>query len=190
MTRIRHYGTDTPFGAWLRKQPTLPSNGVDFGLTATDVDMVVRCWKKRPTGQLLECILLIEVKTRGGQSGYGQRSIFESLHSFHGQKNNKDKSIRFYGVATLTMELTDPEDSAWMKWSRYKWNQHGNVDSLVPVVDFITADQLRGILRFDLHPSSLRKFAPHVTHHGSTEIVVTESSPLGFEYDRVIRKQF
>ena len=70
MTRQRHFGNDTPFCAWMRAHPRLPSSGPVFGFTATDSDVVVHRYKAEVDGvgtRDMQAIMQIEVKTSMSQ---------------------------------------------------------------------------------------------------------------------------
>ena len=195
MVRLRYYEQDTPFGQWLRHQGQLghlPSNSVDLGVTATDVDMVINCYKNRATGKKVKCIFWIEVKTRCGEVRFAQSEIFRMVNAFAGLKTFSGVDYRFYGVLRLRMSGTAPDNSDHMWWERWPWSKHGwkrlpeetEIQSTV-----IQADTLSSILRCELHPTSLKPWKVERDHHGTTTVMEVEERPL-FTVERPVIKRY
>lgn len=211
MTRIRHYETGTPFGEWLRSQrdlPSTPSPDCEVGFIATDIDLVVHRWFHGSTGKHIQCLMVVEVKTRGAQPRFAQLESLSALQLFSAKKNIRlalptihpetremipdFRQYRFYGVHFLLLSGTSPEDSDSMVWARWKWKPHG-VDHQMTASQLqrtkINIEQLKGILRWDLHPSTLKPFKPFKKHHGFREIDQEIVTPLGFEtMERTIKR--
>ena len=191
MTRIRYYDLDSPFGAWLRRQKSLPSNSVEIGFVATDIDLIAHCWKRRPTGNLIQCLLYIEVKTRCADFRFSQFETLSALSAFAGQRNFEDVQYRFYGTAFLLLSGTDPSNSDRIVWKRFPFIRNVRKKRLSQedlIATDIDEEKLVEILSFTRHPISLRKFRPEKSHHGSKVVYSTEMTPLGFEVDVVKRK--
>ena len=195
MGMIRHYDHDTPFGAWLRaNKDKIPSNGVETGTTANDVDFVIHCWKRKNTGEQIKAITQVEIKTRCGEVAFQQMEAFSTLSAFAGVRDFKDAQYRFYGVCFLLLSHTRPDNSDTIVWKRFPVQVKTDVkEKLVPsamLIDRITEAQLIGILTSDLHPISLRKFRPGWLHHGRKSVVVTEMTELGFPVEKVVHKRW
>lgn len=195
--RIRHYGEDSPFGSWLRernKDGTIPSTSLEFGVTANDVDMVINRWKCKPTGTRVNSILMVEIKTRGGELSYSQECLSSLMSCFAAARNFPNCQVRFYGCASLIMSGTSPDNSDWMQWRRFpvliKQSKTKVFVKRDWLVDQITKSQLIDLLRFDLHPISLRKCSIEQVKHGKTRIERTVKTPLGFDVDEIIWKQY
>jgi len=187
MTRMRYYGNDSDFGGWLRDQTELPSNSIDFGLVASDVDFVVQNWKRKATGQHFLAMMFVEIKTRGGEVKFPQSLMLENLSRFSGDVETPKKVVRFFGWFSLQMSGTRPDNSEWMVWRRFKWKKSG-CDTSKVLCDKISLEQLISLLRFDIHPSSLRPWNPEISHHGSKTIIETLTTELGMKVDFPIRK--
>lgn len=196
MTRIRHYEKDTPFGDWLRNQGhngNLPSSSIDLGVTATDIDMLVKNYKNHHTGKELKAMFWVEVKTRSAVPRFAQESIFSMMHLFTGQREFTDDVIRFYGVFRLILSGTSPTNSKCIEWHRFNWSKD-NPKRMVTESDLrktvITEQQLIQILRMDIHPVSLKKWTPE-SHHGETVDVENYRTPLFPDgVPRPIRKMY
>jgi len=192
--KIRHYDQDTPFGAWLRakgQSGELPSNSIEVGVTASDVDMVVRCWKNNASGKQIQCIVWLEVKTRNGDCDYAQDSLFSAMSVFAREVQLDDFNVRFYGIFRLRMSGTSPINSQVMLWERWPWKRHGvskpyHKADLIKSV--ISESVLVRILKSELHPCTLLEWKPHKSHHGSNTIYEPVTTELGFTVDKPIRK--
>jgi len=194
MTKIRYYDSDTPFGQWLRSQKELPSNSIDFGLIASDVDMLVEVWKTKRTGKVIKSIMMIEVKTRQADSDFAQMQLLSAMSAFAGKKDFPDVQFRFYGVCFLLLDGTQPDNSSKMIWRRFPLKMLSPTKSTFDAGHLISSDitkaQLLQLLRLEIHPISLRTFQPETSHHGSKLITIAESMPLGFNVDRVVKKSW
>lgn len=192
---IRHFGDETPFSSWLRSKNNpdeIPSCSSDVGVSFTDIDLMATCWRKKHTGQQVKSMLIIEVKTRSGLLTKAQESAYSSLQCFTGQRLLSGTVIRFYGCALLRMDGVCPKDSKSMWWCRYPMEVRKNTKSIASTSEMIESEineeMLIKILRFDLHPISLKPFRPEKVHHGEKIVIQSIITPLGFEIEKPIKK--
>ena len=199
MVRQRFYGEDSPFGRWLRMQgvskdgkpANLPSNHVDFGLTASDVDFVLRNWKRKSSYQWIQSTMLIEIKTRGAEIKFPQDALMNNLSMFAGDRNAGKFHVRFWGWFGLRLSGECPSTSEKIIWCGYKWKTRvGGCDMESYFEKEISEEFLIGICRFDVNPCSLRPWKPESSHHGSRLLVEKEKTELGFEVEKTIRKKW
>jgi len=194
---IRHFGDETPFSTWLRsknKSGDIPSKSPGLGIIVTDIDLMVQCWHKKSTGQLIQSMFIVEVKTRNGNFTRPQESMYTAMQVFAGQRAFEKKVIRFYGCMSLTFDGTSPEDSKSILWKRFPMAVKNKIKAIPCISQMIETSiselQLIKILRFDIHPISLRPFRPETSHHGGrikTRIVMTE---LGFPVEEIIKEHW
>ncbi len=196
-TSIRHFGDETPFSGWLRdknRKKIIPSVSPDLGVTVNDIDMVVSCYHKNQTGSFVYSMFIVEIKTRGGSLTASQRYLYPALSCFARELTYSDKCVRFYGCMQLIMSGTSPDDSEWMEWKRFPFHIRSQRKSVPKLEDMkssrVDIDQLVKILRFDLHPISLRRFSPEMKKHGESEVVRTVTTPLGFTVNEVVKKTY
>lgn len=152
---------ETSFGRWLRMRKDLDSS---IGLCIADADYIVHRFKTATDGREFQCLMLVEVKTRGCEPSNAERdtlSIFsqflrnrkatptskrfglhavDALHIAKARSHmlGRDINVRLFGVHLLQFEQTGPEDG-WIKWNRKE----------------VTPDQLAALIRFDLDPDKL-----------------------------------
>lgn len=152
---------ETGFGRWLRAQDALPSFGARECFVFSDIDYVVHryMWNGSRNKQI---VMLIEVKTNDAPISNSQGDTLYKLNALltdyqrHEQactgvplgrytNGSVDKSnlayIKCAGVHVLTMSGDSPDNSRRIVWGRKK----------------ITSDQLVRILRFDIHPKTMKK---------------------------------
>jgi len=194
---IRHFGDETPFSSWLRcknKTGEIPSISPDLGVVFTDIDLMVQCWRKKKTGESIQSMFIIEVKTRNGILTRPQESIYTAMQAFSGQRVFGSKIIRFYGCMSLLLNGTSPSNSDRIIWKRFPMTVKDKYRSIPTIDQMIETDisenELVSILRFDTHPVSLRPFNPETSHHGSrttSRVVLTE---LGFPVEEIIKEQW
>lgn len=194
---IRHFGDETPFSSWLRskhKSGDIPSVSPDLGVVFTDIDLLVQCWRKKTTGESIRSMFIIEVKTRNGILTRPQESIYSAMQAFAGQRVFGNQVIRFYGCMSLLLNGTSPNNSDRIIWKRFpmivknRAKQVPNVDNMIETD--ISESQLISLLRFDIHPVSLRAFRPERSHHGSRITVRTVLTELGFPVEEVVKEQW
>lgn len=114
MTRLRFFGEDTPFRAWLRKHPELDSVR---GYDAEDLDCI---WHQYRDGKLM----LIEEKCRSGYQTYAQRDTHSLIDQamkfaseylqFRRENPNRPNRIKYYDYHVIQFENTNPSDG-WIK---------------------------------------------------------------------------
>lgn len=192
-TKVRMYGEDTPFGDWLRSNRRIPSNSLDCGVVASDVDMTVMRYKRKETGKVIQSIMQVEVKTRMSECDFAQSCIMSSLSAFSGVRSFRDRTLINYGVCFIHMSGTSPLDSDVIRWRRFPWFKHDKKKEFGAAEmrdTAINVSTLESILRFDLHPISLKPYRPEFSHHGHRLITVKETTPLGFVTEKTIRKMY
>jgi len=174
MTAERRDGQEpSPFHEWVRNHPELDS--VRECLCIGDSDLWVHRYGTRRSrlgvNRDVQYLMLVEVKTHGRDMGAPQRDLLAIVNdllrtnawkeqrangqfiSGHAQNARtvysyiagKRVRVYCYGVHKLRMSGASPQTSQWMTWS-----DGGGVEQ------YITVDQLLGLLRFDLNPDSLR----------------------------------
>lgn len=190
MTRGRVYGSDTPFCAWMRTCPDLPSHSKNFGFTSSDNDITVHKYMTSVDSigtREVQAIMQVEIKTRCGKPEESQMDTLSKLNLFKGYKRVNGTHINFFGVFILVLSGTKPENSKRMWWGKIPEGKVcNNASNLIWVP--VDKDKLIKLLRFDLHPVSLTTNAFR-RHHKTREILVTETTPLGFECDRILIKR-
>ena len=162
MTAPRRDGKDEhPFSKWSRSDKIIDSR--TEGIYASDTDVwhgrYLR-YKDRQGLRTIQHCIEIEVKNFGKEIDANQLEMI----SFHQQireklvgkphkvKDRNGKPITFYdwGIHTLICSGASPKDSATLIWDGGR---------------FITIDQLRGILRFELDPRTLEPRDPGLRRH-------------------------
>lgn len=165
---------ETALGRWLRGHPRLRS---EDGLNLYDFDHSVerRIVHKYKDGEErdAQCFMEIEVKEYGAMPTPAQRSTLQLLSDFvkntvknmysaRGSSQHLDGKprrildrqfnrwilVRHYGIHLLQFEKTSPDNSVWMKWDGVE----------------ITADQLVSLLRFEIHPYTLKPLSARDRH--------------------------
>lgn len=194
---VRHFGDETPFSSWLRtkhKSGEIPSVSPDLGVVFTDIDLLVQCWRKKTTGQSIQSMFILEVKTRNGVLTRPQESIYCAMQAFSGQRIFGQQIIRFYGCMSLLLSGTSPDNSGRIIWKRFPMIVKDKTKEMPSINRMIETDisesQLISLLRFDIHPVSLRPFNPEKSHHGSRVTVRTVLTELGFPVEEVIKEKW
>lgn len=187
MTRDRVFGDDTPFGAWLRAQPSLDSTR--SALAASDVDMMLHRYKANIDGmgsRRVALMMNVEVKTRLAMPSDSQRqTLFFQHQLLHEKRALRDikpgkVSVWHFGYFVLSISGERPDESDEMYWMRF-----ADDGSFEP--DPVTHQQLLDILGFRLNPETLRDLSLR-RHHKTRRIIMRELTPLGFEVDRVLTR--
>jgi hypothetical protein len=187
MTRERLYGSDTPFCDWMRQCRELPSYSRDCGFVATDGDVTIHRYLSSVDSvgtREVQGMMDMEVKTRGGNLSQSQRDTLFKKHKCATYKRGfyiKGQYVRHFGVSLVLMSGLTPDDSEQILWGRF--TEDGEIR-----VREVHRKTLIRLMRFELHPDNLTE-RPFRRHHLTQEIVVTETSPLGFKYDKLIRKE-
>lgn len=190
MTRARIYGSDTPFCAWMRNCPELPSVGSKFGFVASDNDITVHRYKTevdRLGSREVQAIMQIEIKTRRGKPESSQLDTLCKLNWFSGLKHHNQQWVNFFGVFLLILSGTTPDDSDKMWWGILPKNDVLN-DAKDVQWKLIGRADLISLLRFDLHPRTFERQLFR-RHHKTSEIVTIEQTPLGFYVERKLEKR-
>lgn len=171
MTRERIFGSDVPFMAWIRAQKDLPSFSATIGFVATDVDLFCHRYltvvDKIGTREV-QCLMLVEVKTRGGKPSVSQLDTLQKIDAFRGAKRLGGQAVRNFGVFILSLDGTEPADFE-MRWSRV-----GGVQRSIDVRTLIR------LLRFEVDPRTLRKLEFR-RHHRTRVIERVTMTELGFQ---------
>lgn len=134
------------------------------GIVCCDMDYLVHRYKTAADGRDVQCIMFVEVKTRGAGLTDSQRDTLVLLDQYLNnrretptKKNSKRVlneartkafsvvsrkyvMVRAFGGYLLQFQHTGPDDG-WIKWG--------------PKRIEITPDQLAAIIRFDLDPDTL-----------------------------------
>ena len=110
MTRLRNLTMDTPYIAWLRKQPALDSK---FGYDREDVDIV---WFRYDTGD----IMIMEEKALSSWPTSAQRDTHGIIHQaleyscqrieFERMSLNRPRHLTNWGYHVIRLENFSPED--------------------------------------------------------------------------------
>jgi len=185
MTRERIYGSDTEFCAWMRSCRDLPSYSKDFGFVASDNDVTVHRYLTAVDGvgtREVQALMQLEVKTRKGKPSASQIDTLSKLNLFSSEKVVDGVYVRFFGVFVLVLSGESPDDSRQMWWGTIPKGKMLNNASNMNFKQ-ISKCNLISLLRFDLHPINLSK-QPFRRHHKTNEVIVVETTPLGFECER------
>ena len=167
-------GYDIPLedamGQWIRNHPELSSRD---GFAFMDRDLVVHRFKTTH-GRSLQCLMFVEVKTRGAELNESQRDSMLTIHQLlRNRRTTPTKKARWqsqgtptkvysslintevrvisFGYYLLTLSHSAPSNSAWMTWQKREIDQ----------------STLIKLLRFDLDPETLRPLdfrLHHVKH--------------------------
>jgi len=168
LTAIRRDGNEPPINAWIRRHPDLHS--VRDGICITDSDLWVQRYgiRRWHTGMDRSAmyLMLVEIKTHGRDMDNAQRDILHMVNQlirtnpWKEQRDGgrflpgHDQNVRImfsvvagrktpvycYGTHKLRMSGSTPDDSDWISWDDRT----------------ISPTELVKLLRYDLHPDSLR----------------------------------
>lgn len=165
---------ETSLGRWLRAQPKLRSeDGINVYDADCSVERRIVHRYKDGTSREAQCYMEVEVKEYGAFPTPAQRSTLQLLSDYlkntianvkstrgascdrsgkwrkiYDRTFGREVFVRHYGIHLLQFENTSPEDSSWIRWDGVE----------------ITGDQLVGLLRFDLHPYSLKPLSARDRH--------------------------
>jgi hypothetical protein len=143
------------FDSWVRANGSLDS--VKASLCITDIDFIVHqyreCGDKNGT-RLINSMMLIEVKSHGSSMPSAQADTLNkldqmlrrapgqnrgSVHEVIDERGNAVQ-VTYYGLHVLTFSGIGPDDSEEIRWDGKK----------------IEKTELERLLRFELHPDTLR----------------------------------
>lgn len=192
MTAPRRFGSDTPFGEWVRKQKDLESRQCSMNLC--DVDMMFQKYRTDvDTGETagldprdVQLCMLVEVKTFGAEPTGPQREILFYHHQLlrHKRKlkrigNLPSVSVWHYGVFVLRLRGTYPEEGIPMLWGQF--DACGNLHWK----DVSRVWQLKEILGFNWYPDTLEPLKLR-RHHKLTPLLCKERLENGIEAETVV----
>jgi len=156
------------FSRWIRDNPDLESRD---GYSVSDQDYWIHKYKTDNRGRNLQLMMMVEIKTLGGQLSEAQRDTLHLANQVmrnrrqtptkelkhqagsaplmaHSYLAGRTVQVRLFGIHVLRFSGLGPDDSAWMMWDRTQ----------------IDEDELTKILRFDLDPDTLRPLELRVHH--------------------------
>lgn len=185
----RGYGEESAIGRWIRNNPDIPSRGTETAHAVTNTDFQIHAYMQSVDGygcgtREVQSLMRIEFKTHGAMPcGWQVDTLFkEHCGVKHGRGYKvKGHVIINHGVFFCVCSGTSPSDSDWIKWGRFR--SDGSIDW-----QNVTPCELTGILRFDLHPKTLRRQWLR-RHHKKSVIHKVVEMPLGFEVDEMITKR-
>lgn len=178
---------ETGFSRWLRERGG-PGGDLrpEDGFVCCDMDYIVHRYKTDRYGRDVQCIMFVEVKTRGGEPTKSQADTLVLIDQFLNNRRHtptkssgkrslngtrsralslvvgREVTVRAYGGYLLQFEQTGPDDSAWIRWGRNRTE--------------ITPDQLAQILRFDIDPETLKSNEDFRSHHKPRELPLLSGS--------------
>jgi hypothetical protein len=184
----RGYSDETPIGKWVRNNPSIPSRGTKTAHAVTNTDLTVHAYMQCVDGigtRAVQSLIRIEFKSHGKVPDSWQ---IDTLFKEHCGINKtpkgyvvKGSTVINHGIYICVCSGQTPEESDSIAWGRF--NAQG-VISWRPV----TVTELNGILRFDLHPKTLRREWLR-RHHRKTTIVKVTEMPLGFSVEQEVVHQ-
>jgi len=148
------------FGRWIRDVETMDSKR--DGFYVMDSDYWIYKWKTC-RNKSYQCIMLVELKTRGKKPDDAQRSCMHMINQLMRNRkqypaiklqagtgltklysimNRKRVNVKSFGVHTLCLSGTSPDNSSEILWD----NKRIDVNKLV------------SLLRFDTDPDSLNPY--------------------------------
>lgn len=147
MTARRRDGNDTPFGAWIRREPRLDS--IKERLSIIDTDYWIhqyRAHTDKVGTRKIDSIMCVELKTYEAELGYAQRDTLRLVSAMYRKVNytkdgkcrtitlnmgNEIRSIRMYGYFVLRLQ-TDTPESGWIEWD----GRQIDIDTLIEILSF------------------------------------------------------
>lgn len=188
MTKERRHGNDSCFGDWLRHQPDIRSS-MPHCITANDVDYILHRYATNNDvigERNVHLLMHVEAKILGSEPSENQ---LQTLYFWHQLTRAKRKlidtkrqtktSVWSFGVFVCSCPGFYPGDKTeTVDWCAF--DENGNLEK-----QKISIDQLKMILRFDLHPETLQKLNLR-RHHKTKLLVATEQTPLGYTVERII----
>ncbi len=187
-TAWRGYGDETEIGKWIRSNKDLPSRSSGSAFSVTNTDLTVHGYMQCVDGigtRSVQSLIRVEFKSHGKEPDAWQ---LDTLFKEHVGINRHAKGYMVkgsvvvnHGICICVCSGSTPESSEWIKWGRFK--PSGAVEWMQ-----ISIPQLNGILRFDLHPRTLRR--QWLRRHHKAEVVIKVTvTPLGFEVEQELVKR-
>lgn len=182
-TAWRGYGDETPIGKWIRSNKSLPSRSNGSAFSVTNTDLTVHGYMQCVDGigtRAVQSLIRVEFKSHGKLPDAWQLDTLFKEHV--GINRNprgyvaKNAVIVNHGIYLCVCSDSTPEDSKWISWGRF--DKSG-------VVSWrnISVHELNDILRFDIHPKTLKRQWLR-RHHKKTTVMKVVSTPLGFEVEQ------
>lgn len=176
--RARMFGSDTSFLEALRNHPRFQNSiEPDTGIGATDCDFIVSNYKHEAE-KILQCVQIIEVKSRNAVPNYSQEQTYRIFDMFKGKRGR----VLNYGVSFISYDGQTLLTSEKYRWGRFR---EGNI--FWRSVDYETMFDLVTMLK---HPDTLTPRVIFKSHHGRNIIEMSIRTPLGFETEAVILKRY
>jgi hypothetical protein len=161
MTIIRRDGLDSPFNAWIRRQPQLDSR--EYQIAVTDADLWVHRYSSRnergrhdatDIRQVQDHIMLVEVKSFHKKVSFAQRDTLDLIDAIlrkatvingkrrpimipDSRRPGASRQVRWLGKHVLELENDSPDNSTTIYWDGK---------------GLLNEQQLIEILRFDRDP--------------------------------------
>ena len=189
MTRVRATGYEaSPFGAWVRAQPTIESH--ESGLVVTDIDW---CFHKYAPhidslgSREVQLMMYVELKCYNATPTPSQLETLALLHQICASKgkvhrpNRPPTTLWHFGVYVLRLLGTSPVQHPQCQWGIFgddatlHW-QTLHTARLVEVLGFTRRPDT-------LDPLNLRR------HHALNAYLAREQTELGFFVDTVVIKR-
>lgn len=189
MTQSRRDNNDSPFGRWVRENPTLDSVGC--GLNVSDVDWMFQKYLPKIDDSVgtreIQLAMIIEVKTYGKDVERSQQEILFYHHQLLSTKGQSRKvkrpgqppiSLWHFGVYALKMDGSAPSDSEFISWGRF--DDNGSIRYVRG-----RSSGLHRVLSFEIDPVDFRKITFR-RHHCTRMITVEDQMPLGFATEKSV----
>lgn len=187
-TAWRGYGDETPIGKWIRSNESLPSRGSDSAFSVTNTDLTVHGYMQCVDGigtRAVQSLIRVEFKSHGKLPDTWQLDTLFKEHAGINRGSRgylvKGSVIINHGIYVCVCSHSTPEESDWISWGRFK------PDGAVSWQN-ISVDVLNGILRFDLHPKSLKRQWLR-RHHKKTTVVRVVTTPLGLQVEQELSQR-
>ncbi len=182
-TAWRGYGDETAIGRWIRNNQRLPSRSNDSAFSVTNTDLTIHAYMQCIDGngtRAVQSVIRVEFKSHAKTPESWQ---LDTLFKEHCGINRSPRGYKVKGACVVNHGIymcvcsgTTPDDSQWISWGRF--NGDGSA-AWQPITVF----QLNEILRFDLHPKTLKREWLR-RHHKTSTVMKVVTTPLGFDVER------
>lgn len=187
-TAWRGYGDETQIGKWIRNNPNLPSRSNERAFSVTNTDLTVHGYMQSVDGigsRAAQSIIRVEFKSHGKLPDPWQ---CDTLFKEHAGINRGPRGyfvrgavVINHGIYVCVCSGSTPEDSDWISWGRFE--KDGTLSWTA-----ISLDELNNLLRFDLHPKTLKRQWLR-RHHKKTTVIKVVTAELGFEVEEQLVQQ-